>query len=79
MSAVRADDISPEAGLREASLRPMLEADLDARVTGGGDGFYGPLEAPIAEPGGAEPEPVFLHIALLSSRSVCGAPAVTPE
>ena len=29
MSAVRADDISPEAGLREASLRPMREADLD--------------------------------------------------
>ena len=30
MSAVRADDIPPGAVLRDASLRPMREADLDA-------------------------------------------------
>ena len=29
MSAVRADQASPAGGLREASLRPMREADLD--------------------------------------------------
>ncbi len=30
MSAVRVDDIQPETGRRDASLRPMREADLDA-------------------------------------------------
>ena len=30
MSAVRADDMPPDAGRRDASLRPMREADLDA-------------------------------------------------
>ena len=30
MSAIRADDIPSEGGLRDASLRPMREADLDA-------------------------------------------------
>ena len=32
MSAVRADEVPADAGARDASLRPMREADLDAAV-----------------------------------------------